>query len=143
MLTLCPFLNFFMTGTVLHTNEILQRCMHDLVLNKIVMIFAAKNLIKFVFIQQNYVINMRICEVLQIFFFVSVYRPWWHVKGHHSLSIHAKYEVFISDTSGGIKVDNMQTYRQDQNNHTPFIQSGNIKRKLSPSYRHTLYSKLD
>ena len=42
MLTFCPFEKQFMTGTVLHTNEILQY----LVLDKIVIIFTAKNLME-------------------------------------------------------------------------------------------------
>ena len=58
-----------MTGTALHTNEIFQ----FLVLDKIVITFTAKKLIKFVFISTWIsVINMRICDVL-LNFFVSVY----------------------------------------------------------------------
>ena len=57
LLTLCPFEKHFMTGTALHTNEILQY----LVLDKIEIAFTAKNLIKFVLISTwNSVINMRI-----------------------------------------------------------------------------------
>ena len=48
ILTFRPFGNIFMTGTALHTNEILQRYMHHFVLNKIKIAFFAKNLIKFV-----------------------------------------------------------------------------------------------
>ena len=57
-----------MTGTALHTNEILQY----LVLDKIVFTFTAKNLIKFMlYSTRMFVINMRICDVL-LNFFVSV-----------------------------------------------------------------------
>ena len=58
-----------MTGTALHTNEILQY----LVLDTIVIAFTAKKIIKFVLISTwRSVINMRICDVL-LNFFVSVY----------------------------------------------------------------------
>ena len=55
-----------MTGTALHTNEILQY----LVLDKIVIAITAKNLIKFVLFHMDFC--MRICDVL-LNFFVSVY----------------------------------------------------------------------
>ena len=45
------FSKHFMTGTAVHTNEILQRSVDAcklLVLNQIVIAFTAKNLIKFV-----------------------------------------------------------------------------------------------
>ena len=58
-----------MTGTALHTNEILQY----LALDKIVIDFTAKNLSKLVLISTwIFVINMRICDVL-LNVFVSVY----------------------------------------------------------------------
>ena len=58
-----------MTGTALHTNEILQY----LVLDKIVITFTAKKLIKFVLVSTWIsVIYMRICDVL-LNFFISVY----------------------------------------------------------------------
>ena len=61
-------------GIALHTDEILQRCMYDLVLNEIVIIFTAKiNLIMFALISTGISeINMRICDEL-LNFFVSVY----------------------------------------------------------------------
>ena len=70
MLTFCPFEKHFMTGTALHTNEILQY----LVFDKIVIAFTAKkHLNKFVLISTwIFVINMRICDEL-LNFFVSVY----------------------------------------------------------------------
>ena len=66
-----------MIGTVLHTNEIqflLQRCIQDLVLNKLVITFTAKKSMKFVFNFNGLlcVINMCICDVL-LNFFVTVY----------------------------------------------------------------------
>ena len=42
MLTFCPFEKQFMTGTALHTSEMLQY----LVLDKIVIIFTANNLME-------------------------------------------------------------------------------------------------
>ena len=61
-----------MTGTALHTNTILQ----FLVLDKIVIAFPAKNLIKFVLISMWIsVINMRIFDVLLNFFSFSIYNP--------------------------------------------------------------------
>ena len=59
-----------MTGTALHTNEILQRCMKYLVLNKIVIAFTVKN--SELISTWVSVMNMRICSVL-LNFFVSVY----------------------------------------------------------------------
>ena len=59
-----------MTGTVLHTNEILQQCMKYLVLNKIVIAFTVNNSV--LISTWISVINMRICNVL-LNFFVSVY----------------------------------------------------------------------
>ena len=60
-----------MTDTALHTNEILQRCMKYLVLNKIVLAFTVKK--NSVLISTCFsVINMRICNVV-LNFFVSVY----------------------------------------------------------------------
>ena len=43
MLRFCTF----MTDTALHTNDILQRCMLDLVLNKIAITVNAKYLLQF------------------------------------------------------------------------------------------------
>ena len=66
---ICPFKKHSTTGTALHTNKILQY----LVLDKIVITFTAKHLIKFVLISTWIsVMNMRICDVL-LNFFVSVY----------------------------------------------------------------------
>ena len=51
-------------------------------------------------------------------------------KGHHYLSMHAKYEAFISHGSKKkrmLKVDNRQTNKQDKNNMPPIIRSGGIK----------------
>ena len=64
------FCKHFMTGTALHTNEILQRCMKYLALNKIVIASTVKNSV----LMSTWVsvINMRICNVL-LNFFVSVY----------------------------------------------------------------------
>ena len=68
ILTFCPFEKRFITGTALHTNEILQY----LALDKIVIAFTTKNLIKFALISTWIsVINMRICDVL-LNFFVSL-----------------------------------------------------------------------
>ena len=51
ILTFCPFEKHLMTGTALHTNEILQ----VLVLDKIVITFTAnKNLIKLLLFQRGY-----------------------------------------------------------------------------------------
>ena len=41
--------------------------------------------------------------------------PWCHLKGHHQLSMYAKYEVSISYGSkviAKVKVDNRQTNKQ-------------------------------
>ena len=59
-----------MTGAALHTNEILQRCMKYLVLNKIVIAFTVINSV--LISTWISVRNMRICNVL-LNFFVSVY----------------------------------------------------------------------
>ena len=48
ILIFCPVQNIFMTGPALHTNWIFQRFMKDFILNKIVIAFTAKILIKFV-----------------------------------------------------------------------------------------------
>ena len=64
------FLKHFMTGTVLHTNQILQRCIKYLVLNMIVIALTVKNSV--LISTWISVINMRICNVL-LNFFVSVY----------------------------------------------------------------------
>ena len=65
-----------MTGTALHTNEILQY----LVLDKIIIAFTAKNLTMFALISTLIsVINMRICDVLLIFV-VSVYIKLKHER---------------------------------------------------------------
>ena len=55
-----------MTGTALHANEILQRCMTYLILNKIVIEFTVK--ISVLISTRISVINMRICNVLPNFF---------------------------------------------------------------------------
>ena len=62
ILIFCPIVKHLMTGTALHTNEILQY----LVLDEIVIAFTAiKNLIKFILISTWIsVIHMRICDVL-------------------------------------------------------------------------------
>ena len=73
-----------MTGTALHTNEILQY----LVLDKIVITFTAKKkLIKFVLIStwiSVIYMYMRICDVL-INFFVSVYEEKTQYAGEDGI----------------------------------------------------------
>ena len=69
----CPLEKHFIAGTVL-SNEILQRCMQYLVLDKIVIAFNAKSLIKFVLLKYfnvHFCNKMRISDVL-LNFFVSV-----------------------------------------------------------------------
>ena len=64
------------------------------------------------------------------------------MKGHHKLSMHAKYEVPISYGSkvmAKVKVDNKQTDRQTdrqtgQKQYAPIIRSGGIK-SLVQMYR--------
>ena len=80
------FWKHFLTGTALHTNQILQRCMKYLVLNKIIIAFSVKNSV--LISTWISVINVRICNVL-LNFFVSVYVQislqipvslnWWFV----------------------------------------------------------------
>ena len=64
-----------MTGTALNTNEILQWYMQDLVLNKIVIAFIAKNLIKFLLISTWISLkDMRIGDVFaKLFWFGILY----------------------------------------------------------------------
>ena len=80
-----------MTGTALHTNEmlfLLQRLMQDVVLNKIVIAFTEKNLIQFVLISTDCIfINMHICDVL-LNVFVSVYcayKTWENIETYKLL----------------------------------------------------------
>ena len=69
----------FKTGTALHTNAILQ----FLVLDKIVIVFAAKQIIKFVLISTSIsVMNMRISDAFAKTFFVSVYIKWYIIRWH-------------------------------------------------------------
>ena len=77
MLTFCHFEKHFMTGTALHTNEILQYCYWIRLYSHLLQ----KNLIKFVLNSTRLsVINVRICDVL-LNFFVSVYNGKKY-KGH-------------------------------------------------------------
>ena len=76
-----------MTGTALHTYEILQRCMKYLVLNKIVIASTVKNSV--LILTWVSVINMRICNVL-LNFFVSVYIG--HMNAGMVLEIRSAYE---------------------------------------------------
>ena len=56
-----------MTGSALHTNEILQRCMQDLVLNKIVIEITAKNLINIVYISTWISVNNKFAYICDVF----------------------------------------------------------------------------
>ena len=58
-ISILSFWKHFMTGTALHTNEILQRCMKNLVLNKIVIASTVNNSV--LISTWVSVINMRIC----------------------------------------------------------------------------------
>ena len=75
-----PLWKHFMTGTALHTNEIMQRCMTYLVLNKFVIAFTVN--ISVLISTLISVINMRICNVLLNFLFqyncvlLNVEIPW-------------------------------------------------------------------
>ena len=71
--------------------------------------------------------------------------PWCQLKGHHCLSMHAKYEVSTSYNSkviANVKVDNRQTNkqtdRQDKNNMPPSFDLGALKSlvyySFNPSY---------
>ena len=57
--------------------------------------------------------------------------PQCYSKGHHKLSMHAKYEACISlygsKVTANVKVYNRQTNRQDKNNIPLIIRSGGIK----------------
>ena len=75
-----------MTGCALHTNEILQRCMKGLVLNKIIIAFTVKTLFKFVFISTWIsLINMCICNVLCVIY-TFLFQYTLYTKGPHNKS---------------------------------------------------------
>ena len=72
ILTFWTFQNIFMTGSAPHTNEILQWCMQEVVLNKIVIAFTAKKYIKFVLISMwIFVMNMLLFGTMTILKIVS------------------------------------------------------------------------
>ena len=84
ILTFCPFEKRFMKGTALHTNEILK----DLIFDKIVIAFTAKNLINFVLISKwSFVIRCAYLWCVAKLFCFSIYPSMYSHKGNQKLEI--------------------------------------------------------